>query len=329
MSYSNLPYERLPENLIDSMSSIIRYYGGSPVARYGQWVTNCIGHGGDNPTALVVDMETGTWHCFTQCQRDDVIGGSFYYLIMLAERRVTGMNINLKDIPKILKDRFGLSITVPQYSLKDDKEDFSFLPEVPVYETKEQSLELFNSCPPLDRWVVSPEPFESDLLKVFDVRDGRDYLEGFAVMPIFDVNGDWVGYTARSYEGRQHRHSPGLQRERLVYNIHRMYAFDAFVVCEGPKDVMRLAQYNVPAVAVFGSSLTAGQEVLLFKTGAKIYTMFDNDEAGRQITDDFTKRLGKFRPVETISYSTDDPGDLTRNECASIFKDISFTQKEL
>ena len=73
---------------------------------------------------------------------------------------------------------------------------------------------------------------------------------------------------------------------------------------------MRLAQLNIPAVALLGIHLSYTQHDLLCKV-PKVILMFDGDNAGRKATVGIQKILEASTQVQQVSLPTDtDPDDL-------------------
>jgi DNA primase len=85
---------------------------------------------------------------------------------------------------------------------------------------------------------------------------------------------------------------------------------------------MRLAQLNIPAVALLGIHLSPTQRDLL-RTIQPVILMLDGDCAGRRATTRIQNALEPNTKVHTITLPLDhDPDDLTDNQLSSITKHL-------
>jgi DNA primase len=81
---------------------------------------------------------------------------------------------------------------------------------------------------------------------------------------------------------------------------------------------MRLAQLNIPAVALLGIHLSPTQQHLL-RTFQRVVLMLDGDCAGRNATTAIQKALNHSTKVYPVILPLDhDPDDLTDNQLSSI-----------
>ena len=86
---------------------------------------------------------------------------------------------------------------------------------------------------------------------------------------------------------------------------------------ECPWAVMRLAQLNVPAVALLGIHLSPLQLDILKKL-PRVVLMLDGDYAGKSATIRIRKTLEPYTKVQCITLPLDlDPDDLTDNALLS------------
>ena len=87
---------------------------------------------------------------------------------------------------------------------------------------------------------------------------------------------------------------------------------------------MRLAQLNIPAVALLGIHLSSVQNDLL-KTVSPVVLMLDGDRAGQEATIGIRNALERYTKVYTITLPSDlDPDDLSDDALSSATKHFLF-----
>jgi DNA primase len=90
---------------------------------------------------------------------------------------------------------------------------------------------------------------------------------------------------------------------------------------------MRLAQLNIPAVALLGIHLSSLQFDILKKRSC-VVLMLDGDDAGRSATIRVRKVLKPYTTVQCVSLPSDlDPDDLT-DQALGCTPDITFQTLE-
>ncbi|MGE3619865.1 MAG: DNA primase [Acidimicrobiia bacterium] len=146
--------------------------------------------------------------------------------------------------------------------------------------------------------VPTPDLMETDL-----AREGRrgpiDRFRNRVLFPVFDANGDAVGFGARAMPGSADRAKYINTAETTLYRkSHLLYALnwskarivsdDRAVVCEGYTDVIGFARAGLPAaVATCGTALTEEHVRLLRRYARRIVLAFDADAAGQAAADRF------------------------------------------
>jgi DNA primase len=131
-------------------------------------------------------------------------------------------------------------------------------------------------------------------------RNGRqtDAFRGRILFPIFDANGDAVGFGGRvmpGSEGPKYKNTPETvlyQKSKLLYALNwskaRIVNDDRAIVCEGYTDVIGFARAGVPAaVATCGTALTTDHVKLLRRYARKLVLAFDADAAGQAAAERF------------------------------------------
>jgi hypothetical protein len=160
--------------------------------------------------------------------------------------------------------------------------------------------------------------------------DAPGFLNGCIGVRLHDLQGHPIGYAGRRLHPTQvqlygkWKLPPALPKNQLLYNFHRVRAntHKALVIVEGPWAVMRLAQLNIPAVALLGIHLSPTQRDLL-RTLQRVILMLDGDCAGRRATTRIRNALEPNTKVHTINLPLDhDPDDLTDDQLSSITKHL-------
>ncbi len=274
--------------------------------RADQLVGPCPVHGGDNPNAFVISLSKNIWHCFTQCDA----GGDLVEMVRRLDnktyRQTAAYLASLANIPKA-------SFRVQQTHKTKPFRPFT------------RSLTLNPSTPWLNKKGIS-----SLTAKRFEAGayDAPGFLNGCIGVRLHDLQGQPIGYAGRRLHPKQvqlygkWKLPPALPKSSLLYNFHRLrsYAPISLVIVEGPWAVMRLAQLNIPAVALLGIHLSPTQRDIL-QTVQRVILMLDGDRAGRQANICIQKFLEPNTKVHTITLPLNhDPDDLTDDQLASIIK---------
>ena len=131
-------------------------------------------------------------------------------------------------------------------------------------------------------------------------RSGRqtDAFRGRILFPIYDANGDAVGFGGRVMpggDGPKYKNTPETtlyQKSKLLYALNwskaRIVNDDRAIVCEGYTDVIGFARAGVPAaVATCGTALTEEHVRLLRRYAKKLVLAFDADSAGQAAAERF------------------------------------------
>ncbi len=264
--------------------------------RGGRLVGPCPIHGGDNPTAFVVDRQRNLWRCFTGCAS----GGDVVELI----RRLD--HVGYAAAAVVLASHVGEPPPSLPAAVPDRRRPFR------RYRTR---LRLEPAHPFLANKGIRPE-----MAARFEVGawSGHGMLAGCIGVRLHDAEGRPLGYAGRRLvpDDRGKWVFPrGLPKAQILYGFHhaRPRLGQGLVVVEGPWDVLRLAQIGVAAVALLGVSISQEQHRLLAAV-SDLVVMFDGDPAGRRATETIGRRLGAM-PIHLADGM--DPDDLTDEQLAT------------
>ncbi len=268
----------------------------------------CPVHGGDNPNAFVISLSKNIWHCFTQCNA----GGDVVELVQRLDnktyRQTAAYLASLANTPKASS---RVHLTHMTKAFRPFTKCLTLNPSTPWLAKKGITS-------------LTAKRFEAGAY------DAPGFLNGCIGVRLYDLLGNPIGYAGRRLHPKQvqlygkWKLPPALPKKTLLYNFHRLcsYTHKALVIVEGPWDVMRLAQLNIPAVALLGIHLSTTQRDLL-QTIQRVILMRDGDCAGRRAATRIRNALEPTTNVHTITLPLDhDPDDLTDDQLSSITKHL-------
>lgn len=308
------------------IEKLLEYYGFEISNREGVILRGkCKIHGGDNPTAFVINRETTMWYCHT----GDCGGGDVFELVQKMN------NINFPQAVEWLSSFFnvditGLEIIERKSELKKELDIF-----IKTMKGKKKKV--------LDEYIVEEEilpvkkfrQFKEETLDFFklgyvnkitlDKRGGGEYtLYKRLLFPIIYKN-KMVGIAlrrTRSSDVPKWSNQPlNIDTGEILYNYDETSGKANIVVVEGITDVWAYHEIGITAVATFGAHITDKQYKLLMKTGADLTFSFDGDKAGREAT---KKSVELFKNKANI-YIVDmpegsDPEGLKREELLELYE---------
>jgi DNA primase len=151
---------------------------------------------------------------------------------------------------------------------------------------------------------------------------GYSQKQDMVTVPVHAPDGMLVGFVGRSVEGKDFKNTPGLPKGKVLFNLHRIKTSSKVFVVESSFDAIRLDQAGLPAVATLGSNVSNTQIELLHKYFNNIVVLPDNDEAGNNMVDRITKKLGSRVSVVKLNNEYKDIGDMSDDEIKTL--DESF-----
>ena len=176
--------------------------------------------------------------------------------------------------------------------------------------------------------------FTEDVLEGFDIGYSRpkkdpDYGESYfdrIVIPVHDESGQCIWPEGRSFRAGvepKYWRPKGTRKELFLYNFHRVRDLygDYVIIVEGIMDPIILHQWELPAVATFGSDLSDRQAELLVGRFPNIFWCQDTDKAG---IESWKKHSGKLTNSGCTLYKItlprgEDPNSLGRSEFLKYF----------
>lgn len=147
---------------------------------------------------------------------------------------------------------------------------------------------------------------------VIKFRLGYSENQDMVTIPIKNPEGTfYVGFVARSIEGKEFKNTPGLPKSKILFNLDRVKKFESVFLVESSFDVIRLDQCNIPAVATLGSTISNNQCELLKRYFNNVILIADNDQAGQSMQEKLLNKLGNRATIISIPPRFKDVGDMT------------------
>lgn len=275
----------------------------------------CPFHGGSNKTSFSINVDTGSWTCFSSgCHEgySDILG-----LVQLSRRcnfrealefvaSIAGINLNndyTEEAKKALHKKEVVDFTRKQ-DRRRVKVDLSSIPNI--------EEEIFS-------WIEDRTDY---FYKKGYTKAIQDYFEiGFhydraglprATIPIRNSDGRFVAVDGRrtdsDEEPRYFMQPFGFDKGSVLYHYHRakdylkIYGGDLFVV-EGYKACWSMIQAGIfNTVACMGAGLASQQPEILMKdlNIKRLILVLDSDEAGKNGSRRSKRYIGNFITTEIV-----------------------------
>ncbi len=254
--------------------------------------------GADNPTAFSYSYDHGCWQCFSNgCHKKlgaDPLGliravkkCHFEEAIKFAQEFLEGKPVsNEFQNRRIVKSIVAANPWQDHLNQETFNEQILHRLEPPMYYSQFRKLD-YNLVRKLGGGIAK-----------------RGCLNGRFVLPVRNIRGQIVGFTARKLKdgvyGPKWLHWPDSFRKNLnLYNLDRAYRTingnKSIILTEGPIDAIKLEMAGYKnVVALLGSNLSDEQITLLLKSNVvTVYLALDNDEPGRRATEMIVEKLEK------------------------------------
>lgn len=308
-----------------NIEKLLEYYDFKHAREDGDFIRSaCKIHNGDNPTAFVINKDTGLWYCHTGCG-----GGDVYTLVQKMEQ------ISFRESVEWVANFFGISIhdlDISKFNARQQAE----LTEWIRYNTALKAEAPVEKCTltPEVKSIASFRNFKKETIDKFGIgyidsisltnKKGEVYeLKNRLFFPIY-FNNIYVGFSLRRVNNddiMKWSHQPrDLHVGNMLFNYDNILTANEVVVCEGIIDVLAFDEINIPAVCTFGAHMSKKQQNLLLMTGADITFAYDGDEAGKKATQNAIKMLKNKSTLRQIKFNNgDDPASIGRDKLKSLF----------
>lgn len=272
----------------------------------------CPIHNGDNPHAFVVTPSKNIWHCFTRCNTGGDIVDLVRFMDHISHRQTAEYLSKIANIPQT-------PVTpIPHVSITSTNKTFRPF-------TMRLNLNPYTSY--LEKKGIEPITamrFDSGIYH------GKGFLENCIGVRLHDLNGHPLGYVGRRLvqddEKKYGKWKFPYQfpKNDILYNFHRSkpHLDRGVVITECPWSVMRLAQLNIPAIALLGLHLSTSLHYI-FRKIPRVVLMLDGDQAGQLATDNLYHLLKSFTYVDFVHLPPNlDPDDLRDDALIDILKNF-------
>ena len=274
---------------------------------------NCPFHTEKTPS-FIVNPERQSWHCFGAC----ATGGDIFSFVMRAE------NLQFGDALRMLAQRAGVELSsAPNREQSNaihsvNNAAATYFQEVLESETGGQAREYLDSRSvrrqarqdfklglSADRWDGLIQYLRTHGYKREDaiaaglVREGEngqvwDFFRNRLMFPIFDRNGNIIGFGARALDDSTPKYINTAQTEMFdkrstLYALHLANAeirqTGTAVIVEGYMDAIAAHEHGYKnVVASMGTALTENQVSQLRSLAREFVLALDPDEAGQEAT---------------------------------------------
>jgi len=310
------------------VEKLLTYYKFDRVRSDGDLLRACCKlHGGDNPSAFVINKYKGLWYCHT----GGCGGGDAFTLVQ--ELEGVDFYTATRILSEILKlDISDMKITARKNNSKQELENFIKV----MRGRKKKDLSPFTIEEEIKN-VVKYRNFREETLKFFQVgfvekvtlykRNQDKYtLYNRLAFPIM-YKGVQAGISFRSTRSGDYpkwSHQPAhIEIKNMLYNYDNVQQLSTITVCEGITDVLAFHECGIPAAATFGAHITEGQYRLLLGSGADLVLAFDGDDAGRKATSQAVKLFRYKSNLFLLSFfEGEDPESLPREELSKRYANI-------
>lgn len=257
----------------------------------------CPFHNNSRTPAGTVSKEKGLFHCFG-CQTSKTL---IEFVMSVSNRtyfesvRYIKQKDKEADIEKLVNKKLQVAPEFVQYD------------EVLIKRLNNQAIE----SPRAMNYFYSRRITEESIKKfILGYSDKQDYV----TIPVQSPEGMTIGFVGRSIEGKDFKNTPGLQKSKILFNLHRVRSSKFVYVVESSFDAIRLDQVGFPAVATLGANVSSIQMNLLEKYFSDVILVADNDEAGAVMVDRILGKIGSKVAVINIDKKYKDIGEMSDEE---------------
>ena len=221
---------------------------------------------------------------------------------------------NNDDIPKVSKDTIRKGLSIPSVYFQDRGFNQTTLINYDVGECNKSGKEMF------ERAVV---PIYDHEFKYMVGCTGRSIYEKCPSCKSYHNPHSKCPSENDLWKYPKWKHSHGFKSQEHLYNYwiakHRIQQTGCVIVVESPGNVWRLSEAGITnAVAIFGSSLSDRQKMILDTSGAMtIITIMDNDDAGRKAAAQIKSKCEKTYNIKEVSIKHEDVASMNVEQIKS------------
>jgi 5S rRNA maturation endonuclease (ribonuclease M5) len=350
-SYDQSKLKFISDELCDDIEELLSSLGIEDYKNLGKLIAmSCPIHGGDNETALNIyhqgDHYRGNWKCRTH-QCEETFKGSILGFI----RGCLSHNSHGWNKPGDPMCSFNEALEFATSFLEQDLDSIKISKKSKEKNTFVNTVKYISQSSVTDIPKISKDTirkslqipsqyflkrgFKAETLINYDVgdciSDDHDfkYMVGCTGRSFYDKCTECKSYHAPNTEcppdeiawkNSKWRHNAGFKTQEYLYNYwiaqHRIKETSAVILVESPGNVWRLSEAGIlNAVAIFGSSLSDRQKMILDTSGAMtIISIMDNDEAGRKAAEQIKNKCEKTYNIINVPITYDDVASMSITE---------------
>lgn len=249
--------------------------------------------------------------------------GTFFCFSCHESRSLVELVMHVTNKPFFETTRFiesaktEIDILASMDKMFEEKPEFVPFDEVLIKRLSNQALES-----PRAMRYYEGRRITTDSIKRFYL--GYSENQDMVTIPMTTPDGSmFVGFVARSVEGKDFKNTPKLPKSKILFNLHRAKVYDTVYVVESSFDAIRLDQCGVPAVATLGANVPRTQIELLTKNFNSVIVIPDNDDAGQDMAKRIVEKMGPRASVIGIPNRFKDIGDMTDADILELTKRIN------
>lgn len=281
--------------------------------------------GGDSSPSFGISIkeanEQSIFHCFT-CKEKGPVSKLFEMLY-----EFEGDSEWLEYAENIKKDE--KMTPLPKWEKRKKRKKKPSTPMTPL--DKDQYMDIYE--PAKNHWYLNKRHVPYSVVKKAQLQiDPDDYGSERVLFPVFGLDHELYGFAGRlTHDEEEGKFTPkvrnylGLKTEQILLGLENLKDDDKFVVLvEGLFDYTRMLEYDIPALAAFGSHLSDGQAKILKSISKPVYMLFDNDRAGFDGREAIVEQLFGHVPIRDVRYMKGmhkyDPGMLTKKQVTKMLQ---------
>jgi DNA primase len=257
----------------------------------------CPFHNNYRTPAAEVHKESGLFYCFS-CQETktliDVVmqvsGRTYFESIRLVDSKSDGKNL-LDNIQQTLEKK----VEFKEYDL-----------EV----IRKLNNNVFRNKRAQEYFTFRKITRDSVIKYQLGYSENQDMV----TIPVHAPDGTCIGFVARSIEGKVFKNTPGMQKSKTFFNLHKAKRYDKVFVVESSFDAIRIEQADAHAVATLGATISKEQRKLLKQYFNQIIVLGDNDEAGQNMSKKLISSFGTGCIAPPLPAGIKDVSDLSDDE---------------
>ena len=233
----------------------------------------------DRTPSLSINIDKGVWVCHAGCGKG-----------RLAPLVARCLNISLIAADALAKHIKQDSWMEGMFNTEEEQRDVELLPVDDSHVTWGQ----------VPQWTLD-RGFSRAILS----RWGCGYIDnGILVIPIVGMEGQNVGLMYRYPSGvaPRYRYSKDAPVSRVLFGSFQLKHSNMVCATEGALNTIWLNQHGFQSIALLGSHMSQAQkELMLYDVHcSELILCFDNDNAGKHVTEQVTNELGEHFVISTI-----------------------------